>query len=39
MIEAITNSGIKYDESEEVVNVSQAIQEIRMEERKIGELQ
>lgn len=38
VIEAITNSGIKYDESEEVVNVCQAIQEIRMEERKIGEL-
>ncbi len=37
VIEAITNSGIKYDESEEVVNVCQAIREIRMEERKIGE--
>ena len=37
VIEAITNSGIKYDESEEVVDVCQAIQEIRMEERKIGE--
>ena len=36
-IEAITNSGIKYDESEEVVDVCQAIREIRMEERKIGE--
>ncbi len=37
VIETITNSGIKYDESEEVVNVCQAIREIRMEERKIGE--
>ena len=37
VIEAITNSGIKYDESEEVVDVCQAIREIRMEERKIGE--
>ena len=37
VIEAITNSGIKYDEENEVVNVCQAIQEIRMEERKIGE--
>ena len=34
---AITNSGIKYDEEDEVVNVCQAIREIRMEERKIGE--
>lgn len=31
VIEAITNSGIKYDESEEVVNVCQAIQEMRKE--------
>ena len=37
VIEAITNSGIKYDESEEVVDVCQAIREIRIEERKIGE--
>ncbi len=37
VIEVITNSGIKYDESEEVIDVCQAIQEIRMEERKIGE--
>ena len=37
VIETITNAGIKYDESEEVVNVCQAIREIRMEERKIGE--
>ena len=37
VIEAITNSGIKYDESEGVVDVCQAIREIRMEERKIGE--
>ncbi len=38
VIEVITNSGLKYDENEEVVNVCQAIQEIRREERKIGEL-
>lgn len=37
VIEVITNSGIKYDESEEVVDVCQAIREIRMEEQKIGE--
>ena len=37
VIETITNSGIKYNESEEVVDVCQAIREIRMEERKIGE--
>ncbi|MCM1106457.1 MAG: transposase, partial [Blautia sp.] len=34
----VTNSGLKYDEEDEVVNVCQAIQEIRQEERKIGEL-
>ena len=38
VIEAITNSGIKYDEEDEVVNVCQAIQEMREEERQIGEL-
>ena len=31
VIEAITNSGIKYDEEDEVVNVCQAIQEMRKE--------
>ena len=31
VIEAITNSGIKYDENDEVVNVCQAIQEMRKE--------
>ena len=31
VIEAITNSGIKYDESEEAVDVCQAIQEMREE--------
>ncbi len=36
VIEAITNSGLKYDENEEVVNVCQAIQEIRREERRLG---
>ncbi|MCM1097343.1 MAG: hypothetical protein NC427_04690 [Ruminococcus flavefaciens] len=35
VIEAVTNSGLKYDEEDEVVNVCQAIQEMRMEsERK-----
>lgn len=34
VIEAITNSGIKYDESKEVVNVCQAIKEIRKESEK-----
>lgn len=38
MIEAITNSGIKYDESEEVVVVCQAIQEMRKESERDGEL-
>ena len=39
MIEAITNSGIKYDEEEEAeaVDVCQAIQEMRREGEKIGE--
>ena len=37
VIEAITNSDIKYDEEDEVVNVCLVIQEMRMEEQKIGE--
>lgn len=37
VIEAITNSGIKYDKSEEAVDVCQAIQEMKIEERRIGE--
>lgn len=37
VIEEITTSGIKYDEKDEVVNVC-TIQDIRKEERKIGEL-
>ena len=37
VIEAITNSGIKYNESEAKIDMCQAIQEIRMDERKIGE--
>ena len=37
VIEAITNSGIKYDEEEEAVDVCQAIQEMRREGEKIGE--
>ncbi|MDE5978113.1 MAG: hypothetical protein K2G70_06610 [Turicibacter sp.] len=38
VIGTITNSGIKYDESEEVVNVCQAIQEMRKEFERDGEL-
>lgn len=38
VIEAITNSRIKYDESEEVVNVCQAIQEMRKESESKGRL-
>ena len=38
VIEAITNSGIKYDESEEVVDVCQAIREMRRESEQDGEL-
>ena len=37
VIEAITNLGIKYDESEEAVDVCQAIQEMRMESERDGE--
>lgn len=37
VIEAVTNSGIKYEEGEEVVDVCQAIQEMRLEERRLGE--
>lgn len=37
VIEAITNSGMKYDESEEKIDMCQAIQEIRKEERRLGE--
>lgn len=39
VIEAITNSGIKYEKSEEVVDACQAIQEMRREEREIGKLE
>jgi len=38
VIEAVTNAGLKYDESEEAVDVCQAIQEIRMESERDGEL-
>ena len=38
VIETITNSGIKYDEEDELINVCQVIQEMRKEERQIGEL-
>lgn len=38
VIEVITNAGIKYDEREVEVDVCQAIQEIREEERQLGEL-
>lgn len=39
VIEAITNAGIKYDEGEVEVDMCQAIQEIREEERRLGELE
>lgn len=39
VIEAITNSGIKYEDDEEAVDMCQAIQEIRREERRLGELE
>lgn len=39
VIEAITNSGIKYNEEDEVVNVCQAIQEMREESERAGERQ
>lgn len=38
VIEAITNSGIRYDENEEVVDVCQAIQEIRKESEQSGRI-
>ncbi len=38
VIEAITNSGIKYDESKEAVDVCQAIQEMRKESERNGRL-
>lgn len=38
VIEAITNLGIKHDEREEVVNVCQAIQEMRKESERDEEL-
>lgn len=38
VIEAITNAGIKYDKGEEAVDVCQAIQEMRMESERRGEL-
>lgn len=37
VIEAVTNTGIKYDEEAEVVDMCKAIQELREEERHIGE--
>lgn len=37
VIEAITNSGLKYDEGEEVVDVCQAIQEMKKESERDGE--
>lgn len=39
VIEAIINAGIKYDEGEVEVDMCQAIQEIREEERRLGELE
>ncbi|MCI8532747.1 MAG: transposase [Lachnospiraceae bacterium] len=38
VIETITHTGLKYDESEEVVDVCQAIQEMRKESERDGEL-
>lgn len=38
VIEAVTNSGIRYDESKEAVDVCQAIQEIRKESESKGRL-
>lgn len=38
VIEVITNTGLKYKESGEKIDVCEAIKEIRMEERRIGEL-
>ncbi len=38
VIEAITNSGINYDEEDEVINVCQAIQEMRKESERDGRL-
>lgn len=37
VIETITHTGLKYDKSEEAVDMCQAIQEMRMEERRLGE--
>ena len=37
VIEAITHSGLKFEERKETVNVCQAIQELRREERLLGE--
>ena len=37
VIEAVTNSGIKYDEGEEAVDVCQAIQDMRKESERNGE--
>lgn len=37
VIEAVTNTGIKYNEEAEVVDMCKAIQELREEERQIGE--
>ena len=36
-VEAVTHTGLGYDESEVSVDMCQAIQEMRMEERCIGE--
>lgn len=39
MIEVITNVGMKYEESEEMVDVCQAIQDIRNEEHNLGKME
>ena len=37
VIEAVTNTGLKYDRKEEKVDMCQAIREMRMESERIGE--
>ena len=39
VIEVITNVGMKYEKSEEAVDVCQAIQDIRKEEHNLGKIE
>lgn len=39
VIEVMTNVGMKYEESEEVIDVCQAIQDIRKEEHNLGKME